>query len=68
MPLLAFVCSISLKYSVYSFFSEMGTPVVVSLAIQTSVVGVKWKEGHKEHSSLCVQGQFSFFDISQKLL
>lgn len=26
----------------------MGSPVVVSLAIQTSVVGVKGKPGHKE--------------------
>lgn len=57
-----------LEISSIFLFSEMGAPVVAFLAIQTSVFGVKGKQGHKEHSLLCMQGQFCLFDVSKKLL
>jgi len=37
-----------LKYPLFSFFSEMEASAVVSLAIQTSVAGVKGRHGQKE--------------------
>lgn len=47
-------------------FSDIGATAVVSLAIQTSIVGVKRKQGQKEQ--FAVHAGALFLEISQKML